>query len=207
MIPTPNPLEAELNRIKDTDILVLTCETLDAAPKCFWSMPASTTGKYHPAISLGEGGLIRHTLAVCYFTRTLLEWAGVPAEDKRYSLALAAAILHDCCKKGDEDKYTAFDHPLRAAELIRHRAKVNAEFEVSFIEPADLDTLCGIVSAHMGRWNTDPKYHPDITLPTPLTGLQRLVATADYLASRKDITLAMFAGQGENTTTATPHEH
>lgn len=190
MIPEKNPLQAELDRIKDTDLLILTTDTLDAAPACFWSMPASTSGKYHPAISLGQGGLIRHTLAVCYFTRTLLDWAGVPAEDKRYSIALAAALLHDCCKKADAEQYTAFDHPIRAAELIRRRAYALASFEVATIAPADIDTLCGIVAAHMGRWNTNPKYNPGVELPTPITALQRLVATADYLASRKDITLA-----------------
>lgn len=190
MIPENNPLQAELDRIQYIDIQLLTYDTLDAAPTCFWTMPASTSGKYHPAISLGQGGLIRHTLAVCYFTRTLLEWAGVTAADKRYSLALAAALLHDCCKKADDEQYTAFDHPLRAADLIRRRAAALASFEVSDIEPADLDTLCGIVAAHMGRWNTNPKYNPGIELPTPITALQRLVSTADYLASRKDITLA-----------------
>ena len=193
MIPTPNPLQAELDRIKDTDLLILTTDTLDAAPACFWTMPASTSGKYHPAISLGQGGLIRHTLAVCYFTRTLLEWAGVTAADKRYSLALAAALLHDCCKKADAEQYTAFDHPLRAADLIRRRAAALTSFEVADIETADLDTLCGIVAAHMGRWNTNPKYNPGIELPTPITALQRLVSTADYLASRKDITLTTIA--------------
>ena len=34
---------------------------------CFWTMPASTSGKYHPAHSLGQGGLIRHTRAVVLF--------------------------------------------------------------------------------------------------------------------------------------------
>lgn len=201
MIPTPNPLQAELDRIKDTDLLILTTDTLDAAPACFWSMPASTSGKYHPAISLGQGGLIRHTLAVCWFTRTLLEWAGVAADDKRHHIALAAALLHDCCKKADAEKYTAFDHPLRAADLIRRRAAALASFEVATIDPADLDTLCGIVAAHMGRWNTNPKYNPGVELPTPITALQRLVATADYLASRKDITLAGIPAAEQPTPT------
>lgn len=201
MIPTPNPLQAELDRIKDTDLLILTTDTLDAAPACFWSMPASTSGKYHPAISLGQGGLIRHTLAVCWFTRTLLEWAGVAADDKRHHIALAAALLHDCCKKADAEKYTAFDHPLRAADLIRRRAGALASFEVATIDPADLDTLCGIVAAHMGRWNTNPKYNPGVELPTPITALQRLVATADYLASRKDITLAGIPAAEQPTPT------
>ena len=30
-------------------------------PDYFFSVPASSTGKYHPSFSLGEGGLVRHT--------------------------------------------------------------------------------------------------------------------------------------------------
>lgn len=36
-------------------------------------MPASTTGKYHPPFALGEGGLVRHTLAACCWAKDLLQ--------------------------------------------------------------------------------------------------------------------------------------
>ena len=32
-------------------------------PDYFFRVAASSTGKYHPAFSLGEGGLLRHTKA------------------------------------------------------------------------------------------------------------------------------------------------
>ena len=36
---------------------------VEEAPDYFFEMPASTTGKFHPAYTLGEGGLIKHTKA------------------------------------------------------------------------------------------------------------------------------------------------
>ncbi len=175
-------LNNEIEQIIAGDIRDLTADVLEAAPDCFWTMPASTSGKYHPEISLGEGGLIRHTKAVFKITKMLLEMIDAPADI--YSFCLAGALLHDCCKKNDDEEYTAFDHPLRAANLVRKIAK-----ESKTVCPEDVDTLAGIIAAHMGRWNTSYR-EPDVVLPTPKTPMQRLVHTADYLASRKDITIA-----------------
>lgn len=111
---------------------------------------------------------------------------GIAPQSIQYDLVLAACLLHDCCKKSDAEQYTAFDHPLRAAELILTTAAPLIAEDLITRHAAHF--ICTAVAAHMGRWNTNP-HHPTITLPTPLTPLQRLVHTADYLASRKDIAL------------------
>lgn len=196
-------LNTELDLIQHEDIRTLTRAVLDAAPACFWSMPAATTGKYHPTISLGEGGLIRHTRAVVRLTCHLLTARGTDPEEREYSTAVAAAILHDCCKKSDAERYTAFDHPARAAQLIMSTAEQIWPGTADDVPPqgsllADpagtISTphraalvIAAIVESHMGRWNVNPRTGE--TLPKPLTPLQRLVHIADYLASRKDITL------------------
>ncbi len=182
-------LHQELLLIKNDTILKLTRAVLDAAPDCFWTMPASTTGKYHPAHSLGEGGLIRHTKAVVHLTVHLLAMEGIEPHETPYSLAIAAAILHDCCKKADHERYTAFDHPLRAAKLIEatydRLAPTLPDTVTNGTTLAAVRTLCSLVSSHMGRWNLDTR--TGIELPRPLTPLQRLIHTADYLASRKQL--------------------
>ncbi len=188
-------LDNELNLIKQTAIRDLTRRVLDACPDCFWTMPAATSGKYHPGISLGEGGLVRHTKAVVRLTVHLLDMAGVDDTDPRYGIAISAALLHDCCKKADGERHTAFDHPLRAAQLIRDTDRDivhNMEDEIVCPE-GTADKIADIVAAHMGRWNTN-SYDPTApALPLPTSALQRLVHTADFLASRKDITLANIA--------------
>ena len=178
-------LQNEVNMITDTAVRTLVQNVLDAAPACFWTMPAATTGKYHPAYALGDGGLIRHTKAVVRLTAHLLNMEGIDAAMPDYSLAIAAAILHDSCKKNDHETYTAFDHPLRAAELIQTTADLSAMGGHTMPPPAAVRTLCAAVACHMGRWNSNNRTGQ--TLPVPLTHLQRLVHTADYLASRKDL--------------------
>lgn len=175
-------LDTDIASINNPDIRALVRDVLDAAPACFWSMPASTTGKYHPAHALGDGGLIRHTHAVAHITRHLLAMDDITGD--LADTCIAAALLHDCCKKSDHERYTSFDHPIRAAELI---ARVHAE-SASPVPRATLTSLCAMVSAHMGRWNVDPRSGKE--LPRPLTPLQRLIHTADYLASRKQLSPA-----------------
>ena len=202
-------LEKEIRLILHEDIRTLVRATLDAAPACFWSMPAATTGKYHPAISLGEGGLIRHTKAVVRIAWHLLDMQGILADSRQYSIALAACILHDCCKKWDTEKYTAFAHPRRAAELIATQANILWPADMAALPPATAGELlehperayaptapavrciCDCVESHMGRWNVNPRTGEE--LPRPLTPMQRLVHTADFLASRKNIILAAIS--------------
>lgn len=174
-------LNEEISMIGSEKIRSLVRATLDAAPDCFWTMPAATTGKYHPSISLGEGGLIRHTRAVVRITRHLLDMIDRMNPHPAHDICVAAAILHDCCKKRDAERYTAFDHPLRAADLIAKTAKVLNDAELL---RASAD-ICEIVARHMGRWNTDAR--SGLCLPRPETAMQRLVHTADFLSSRKDI--------------------
>ena len=66
-------LNRELNYIKDERIRK-SCEIiLDLLPDYFFSIPASSTGKYHPEFSLGERGLIRHVKAAVKIAKDLLD--------------------------------------------------------------------------------------------------------------------------------------
>ena len=211
-------LDAEIALIQHEDIRLLVRAVLDAAPACFWSMPAATTGKYHPAISLGEGGLVRHTRAVVRIACHLLDMQGIYPEERQYSIALAACILHDCCKKWDTEKYTAFAHPRRAAELIATQANILWPAEMAALPPATAGELLehperayaatapavrcimAAVESHMGRWNFNTRTGEE--LPRPLTPMQRLVHTADFLASRKDILVTLEPQSGGSGTLA-----
>lgn len=54
----------ELKTITSDDIRDFAKVVLDDAPDYFFKVAASSTGKYHPAYALGDGGLMRHTKAV-----------------------------------------------------------------------------------------------------------------------------------------------
>lgn len=193
-------LDTEIATITNPAIRTLVRATLDAAPTCFWSMPAATTGKYHPAISLGEGGLIRHTRAVVRIAHHLCAMLDIAPGTLDFDTITAAAILHDCCKKNDNETYTAFMHPQRAADLIWQQATLLAAGGEDAVRDACARTIAAIVACHMGRWNVNPRTGEE--LPTPLTPLQRLVHTADYLASRKDILVTLEPQSGGSGTLA-----
>ena len=102
----------EIDLIEDEQIKALVIKALESAPDYFYTIPASATGKYHPAYSLGEGGLVRHTKAAVKLANDLLTlelYAKlVPHRDE----IIAALILHDSVKKGmNGNKFTTIDHP------------------------------------------------------------------------------------------------
>ena len=63
----------ELDYIKD-DRIRSSCEIiLDMLPDYFYEIPASSTGKYHPDFSLGDGGLVRHVKVAVRIAKELLD--------------------------------------------------------------------------------------------------------------------------------------
>lgn len=157
---------------------------LDNAPKYWYTVPASSTGKYHPVYALGDGGLVRHTIALIRFLNHMFSvnsiWAQFTSRER--DLLRVSGIVHDMWKSGTQEeyensKYTKFDHPLIAAEHI---------IKMEGLPDVDLKFIAHAVESHMGQWNKD-KRHPDIILPKPEDKYQIILHLADYLASRKDI--------------------
>lgn len=164
----------ELNLIQDEDLQMAVKGYLETkAPKYFWDVGASSSGKYHPQFSQGTGGLVRHTKAVVMFAEELLRLSTYSYMREEYKdYAIAACILHDTCKYGmgeEMDKEEYSNHARNAAKLFKEYCEEN-DFECS-------EYLLNAMRAHMGQWST-PKEDK------PFTTLDRLVHLADYMASR-----------------------
>lgn len=148
----------------------------ESVPAYFWHIGASSSGKYHPCFSQGEGGLVRHTRAVVMFLDELMRMSSYAYMKQEYKdYAFAAAIIHDTCKygMGDEmDKGAYKEHDKNAA----------AAFEAFCLERGYRvsEFLLGAVRAHMGQWAGDPA-------DRPFTNIDRAVHMADYMASRSFI--------------------
>lgn len=181
----------ELNTIVADDIRDFAKVVLDDAPDYFFKVAASSTGKYHPAYALGEGGLMRHTKAVLRFYNYIvgLEQYQNQFDQRVIDLGRVACLAHDIQKSGTEEYYmekskdgkrvfTVFNHPLLAAEYIRN-------YKGMYLEDDDLEIIAAAIESHMGQWNTDKR--ESIILPKPKSELEKIVHLADYLASRKDI--------------------
>ena len=172
--------ENEIVLIKDEDIRDSLRTLIDKIPDYFFTIPASSTGKYHPLYATGDGGLVRHTKAAVRMANELFGIYKFP--DRTKDLIILSLILHDSVKKGEEEsKYTLFDHPLVAGEFIK---KYKDELKLT---KEDLEFVCSAIASHMGRFNTSE--YSDVILPLPKTPEEKFVHMCDYLASRKVINI------------------
>lgn len=85
-------------------------------------MPASTSGRFHPEFSLGEGGLVRHTKAAVRIAIELFRdsvFNTFEFMEHEQDLIIMALILHDGLKQGwNEEGHTRFDHPFLMSNII-----------------------------------------------------------------------------------------
>jgi hypothetical protein len=180
-----NIVQPVLNTFENDDIKNFAIVLLDNLPEYIWSVPASSTGKYHPQYSLGLGGLMRHQVAVVRFLNFFLELEqyGAGMTSRERDLMRTAALIHDGMKSGTQDdynksKYTKFNHPILMANVIR---------STDGLEASERDFIAHCIESHMGQWAFDKK--TGIELPKPKDEYQKLVHLADYLASRKTLTM------------------
>lgn len=176
-----------LNTFENNDIKEFAIVLLEDLPDYIWHVGASSTGKYHPEYSLGEMGLMRHQVAVVRFLNFFLELEqyGPKLTSRERDLIRLSGLIHDGRKSGSQNdyeksKYTKFDHPLQMAEVVR-------SFDGKYLSHEEIELVANTISKHMGEWNTDKK--SSTVLPKPNDKFSRMLHVADYLASRKSISL------------------
>lgn len=181
-------VEPILSTIKNDDIREFAEVLLDGLPDYIWHVGASSTGKYHPAYSLGEGGLMRHQIAVVRFLNFFfeLEQYNTKFTDREMDLMRVAGFMHDGRKSGEQadyekSKFTKFDHPIQMANVVR-------SYDGKYLNRDEIEFIANCISSHMGQWATDKK--SSVVLPKPMNIYQEFIHLADYLASRKDLTMA-----------------
>ena len=178
----------ELNYIKDEKIRESARYLLDKLPDYFYTMAASTSGKYHPEFSLGEGGLVRHTKAAVRIAKELFRdnvFNTFEYGEKTQDLIIMALLLHDGFKQGlDADGHTAFDHPLIASEFVFSN--------IAKLPMNQLDTLQvrRLIASHMGPWNKDK--NGKTILPIPKRDDEIIVHLCDYMASRNFLNITFI---------------
>ena len=166
----------ELADIKDKDLKILAEELITNADDYFFTVAASTSGKYHPQFDLGNGGLARHTRCVVFFAECLATSSMYSEHDK--DLLIVSALAHDIKKLGnDGSAHTVGNHPELAAKYVKEIAeKIDSK-----VPAVDIETIAGMVHSHMGQWGQRDR------MPLPKTTLEITLQNADYIASRKEI--------------------
>ena len=168
--------EREINLIQSEDYRMFVKYYLDNyVPEYFWEIGASSSGKYHPQFSQGQGGLVRHTKAVVMFAEELLRMSSyMYMSDEHKDFVIMACILHDTCKYGTSDFNKEYykDHARNAVSLVN-------EAWVRYFETAPSEFFLSAIRCHMGQWSERED--------RPFTNIDRCVHMADYMASRNFI--------------------
>lgn len=168
----------ELNRIQNINVRKSTETILDLVPDYFYEIPASSSGKYHPIFSLGDGGLVRHVkVAERILEEMYRDEAFGLYDDYTKDLIRMAVILHDGFKSGMTNSgHTCSEHPVLMSNFILDNK------DKLLISDEDAEFVSSLIISHMGPWNKD-KAGNEI-MPVPKTREELLVHLCDYIASR-----------------------
>ena len=170
----------ELSYIKNPKYLNDIKVIISLLPDYFFEVPASSTGKYHPSFSLGNGGLVRHTKVAVRIAVELLNnnsiFTNFTSDEK--DLIIMSILVHDGLKSGlEKSEYTKFEHPILVSNYIKdNKDKLSLNEE-------ELNLLTSMIESHMGEWNTNA--YSNVVLPKPTTKYQKFVHMCDFLSSRK----------------------
>lgn len=175
-----NAFKKELSYIKDQKYRENAEILINLLPDYFFEVAASSTGKYHPSFSLGEGGLLRHTKAAVRIAYEMFNDESITSSfsSKEKDMMMIALILHDGLKHGREkSEYTKFEHPILICDYIKENK------DKTTFNDNEITALCNMIESHMGPWNTNS--YSDVVLPVPSNKYQKFVHMCDFLSSRK----------------------
>lgn len=142
-------LYSEIESIPNKEVRLLTQEVFKSVPKYFFTLPASSSGKYHPPKERAAYGLIYHTKEVCRMGTIIYgSYIGVDL-----SQVLSAILLHDVARYGlgrAHSSYSLTNHPDLAADLVLNKAN-GLDIQDSYVV-----SISNAVRSHMGRWGRVP---------------------------------------------------
>lgn len=175
----------ELNDIQDDNLRQFAAQLLANAPEYFFTIPASSSGKFHPYFAREVGGLVKHTRCVVFYAECNAESFNFDSHTK--DLAIIAALAHDIKKRGDNDakNYTVWEHPELAYNFILEMQNTYP----NLISVEDATIVANAILSHMGKWWHDEKFRKGKKqFPLPTTMLDYAIQSADYMASRVELT-------------------
>ena len=100
-------LKEYFDSVQDENVKKFMEQCVETIPEYWFFAPASSTGKYHPNYALGEGGLMRHTIALLRFFNRLVRnnMYGSVFTDREMDLLRVACLMHDTRKSGTDEEF------------------------------------------------------------------------------------------------------
>ena len=146
----------ELNKIQNPKIKDFVLQCFDElCPDYFWTCPCSTSGKYHPKVSLGEGGLVRHVkLTVWWGVELVKMWPTIP--ETAHDEILAALLLHDLIKndEGLGEDGRPLDRSVTGTHGVTLANRIEAYYDLAGKKDVRFRRIVTAIRDHMGKWTT-----------------------------------------------------
>lgn len=168
----------------ETEEVRLYCEDMiENIPDYIFTMPSSTSGKFHNATQCLPHGQVYHIImfgAIMNY-RLALKCNKEKFNNEVHRDAMRCVpIFHDAVKCGwNGSSFTVHDHPMLAGQWVRE-TKVEHDIDNEVKE-----MIARMCERHSGEWTSSKR--SKVVLPEPETEMEILVHECDILSSRSDI--------------------
>ena len=168
----------------ETEEVRLYCEDMiENIPDYIFTMPSSTSGKFHNATQCLPHGQIYH---IIMFGAIMNYRLALKCNKEKFNNPIhrdamrCVPIFHDAVKCGwNGSAFTVHDHPMLAGAWVRE-TKVEHDMDDEIKE-----MIARMCERHSGEWTSSKR--SKIVLPEPETEMEILVHECDILSSRSDI--------------------
>lgn len=172
-----------LDRFETEEIRLYCEDMIENIPDYIFTMPSSTSGKFHNATQCQPHGQIYH---IIMFGAIMNYRLALKCNKEKFNNPIirdamrCVPIFHDAVKCGwNGSQYTVHDHPMLAGAWVRE-TKVNHDIDDDIKE-----MIARMCERHSGEWTSSKR--SKVVLPEPETEMEILVHECDILSSRADI--------------------
>lgn len=174
--------EGLLNKFETDEIRDYCADMIKEIPDYIFTIPSSTSFKYHNKTQCQSHGQIFHILMFAEVMNYVLglEYVKEKTNERQRDCLRCTPIFHDAIKCGlNGSQYTVHEHPMLAGEWVRN---TSVEHDVDADTKAYIARLC---ESHSGEWTSTKR--SKTVLPKPENDEQFFVHMCDYLASRSNL--------------------
>ena len=174
--------EELLNKFETDEIREYCTDMIKEIPDYIFTIPSSTSFKYHNKTQCQPHGQIFHILMFAEVMNYVLglEYVKEKTNERQRDCLRCTPIFHDAIKCGlNGSQYTVHEHPMLAGEWVRN---TSVEHDVDADTKAYIARLC---ESHSGEWTSTKR--SKTVLPKPENDEQFFVHMCDYLASRSNL--------------------
>lgn len=155
----------------------------EEVPDYIFTMPSSTSGKYHNATQCQKFGQLYHVFMFASVLEHLLRLEHIQEFAKTPEIRdcmRCVPVFHDAIKCGRNGSlHTVQDHPVLAYHWVLH---TDVEHNIDEKKKQFIADMC---ISHSGQWNKNRK--GDVIMPKPKNKYEKLIHECDIIASRPDI--------------------